>query len=61
MERGCLEYLSRYFEYVNVWTLAPEDIDLFFFSVRLVGVEEPRFGRPKKEDPYAGRGKRYVL
>jgi large subunit ribosomal protein L35 len=27
----------------------------------ILGVEEPKFGRPKKEDPYAGRGKRYVL
>jgi large subunit ribosomal protein L35 len=27
----------------------------------VLGIEEPRFGRPKKEDPYTERGKRYVL
>jgi large subunit ribosomal protein L35 len=25
------------------------------------GVDEPKFGRPREENPFAGRGKRYVL
>jgi len=27
----------------------------------VLGLEEPKFGKLRKEDPYAGRGKRYVL